>query len=164
MLKTLGYAALVWTLASVNAAAFEENNSENEHQAQKQRPLSPTPADLEQFTLAPADVGENPSDLPLEGGTPLFQISGYAMFVASGTDLATTEMGMARGLGEGNPLASNRSVRLLHHLVGPAAVWWTTSELQKNGKTKLATTLRIALMAAYGYATLHNLRQVGGIP
>lgn len=163
MLKTLGYAALAWTLVSVHAAAFEENAPDKESEEQTERSLAPKPADLEQFTLAPADVVEHRGDLPLEGGTPLFQISGYGMLVASGTDFATTEMGMAQGLDEGNPLASNRSIRFLHHVVGPAAVWWTTSELQKSGKTKLATTLRIALMAAYGYATLHNLRQVGGI-
>jgi hypothetical protein len=49
-------------------------------------------------------------------------------------------------------------------VVGPAAVYWTTERLQKSGKTKLALGLRIALMAAYSYAAIHNLRQVGGLP
>jgi hypothetical protein len=48
--------------------------------------------------------------------------------------------------------------------VGPAAVYWTTERLQKSGRTKLALGLRIALMAAYSYAAVHNLGQVSGVP
>ncbi len=51
----------------------------------------------------------------------------------------------------------------MHHVVGPAAVYWTTERLQKSGRTKLALGLRIALVAAYGYAFVHNLRQVRGL-
>jgi hypothetical protein len=49
-------------------------------------------------------------------------------------------------------------------MVGPAAVFWTTEQLRRKGKDKLALTLRIALIAAYGYATVHNLRQAGELP
>jgi hypothetical protein len=86
------------------------------------------------------------------------------MFAASAADFATTELGLARGLREGNPLAGDRGLRLVHHVVGPAAVYWTTEQLRRKGKDKLALALRIALMAAYGYATVHNLRQVSGLP
>jgi hypothetical protein len=171
MLKTLAWAALASCIALTNAAAFGQNAPQNEPEEQKDReailrPLAPTPADLEPFNLRPTDSDSvaRGADFQPEGGSPLFEISGLGMFAASGADFATTEIGLARGLGEANPVASNRSVRLVHHVIGPAAVWWTTAELQKNGKTKLATALRIALMGAYGYATLHNLRQVGSVP
>jgi hypothetical protein len=163
MWKTFGCATLVLCLASASAAAFEDASQNDEEQTKAARTLAPTSADLEPFSLRPTDVGPRTGDVSVEG-SPLFQISGVAMLAASGADFATTEMGISRGLAEGNPIASNRSVRLLHHVIGPAAVWWTTTELQKKGKTRLATSLRIALMAAYGYATLHNLRQVSGIP
>jgi hypothetical protein len=169
MLKTLGWAALATCLALTNATAFAQNTAIDEPEEQADhdgnvRPLAPTPADLEPFDLRPEASGTRDVDFQPAGGSPLFRISGFGMFAASGADFATTEMGLSRGLVEGNPVAGNRSIRLLHHVIGPAAVWWTTAELEKNGKTKLATALRIALMGAYGYATLHNLRQVGGVP
>lgn len=165
MLKTLVCAALASSLASVNAAAFEDHAPRNEPEEREKegvRPFGPTPEELDQFTLQPTDVGTRNGDV-LPEKSALFTFSGFGMFAAAGADFATTEIGLSRGLEEGNPVAGNRSVRLLHHVVGPAAVFWTSAELEKNGKKKLATTLRIALMAAYGYATLHNLRQVGGI-
>jgi hypothetical protein len=169
MLKTLVCAALASSLALVNAAAFalEDHAPENEPEEREKeegvRPLAPTPEDLDQFTLKPSDVGRRSGDVPEAEKSPLFTFSGFGMFAAAGADFATTEIGLSRGLEEGNPVAGNRSLRLLHHVVGPAAVFWTSAELEKSGKRKLATTLRVALMAAYGYATLHNLRQVGGI-
>jgi hypothetical protein len=165
MWKTLGCAMLVWNLAPLNAVAIDDaKNTDSEEQKTAPRSLEPTPEELARFSLQPTDVGARGDAFPAQGGSPLFQIAGFGMFAAAGTDFATTEIGLSRGLEEGNPIASNRSLRLLHHVVGPAAVWWTTSELQKKGKTRLATSLRIFLMAAYGYATLHNLRQVGGTP
>lgn len=166
MRKTLGCAAIAWSLALANAAAIEDHATPNhpEQREQQVRSLQPTSADLETFSLRPTDIGPTYDVLPDEGGSPLFQLTGLGMFAASGADFATTEIGLSRGLAEGNPIATNRSVRLLHHAIGPAAVWWTTAELQKRGKTKLATSLRIVLMAAYGYASLHNLRQVHSMP
>ena len=56
------------------------------------------------------------------------------------------------------------SVHRATHIVGPAAAWCTTERLKRSGQAKLALSRRIALMAAYSYATIHNLRQVGTIP
>jgi hypothetical protein len=123
------------------------------------RPIAPTQTEIESFQLPrPTEVS-----IP-DGGSPMFQVSGVGLFAASAADFATTEWGLSRGLQEGNPVASQRGVRLLHHVLGPAAVYWTTERLQKSGKTKLALGLRIGLMAAYSYAALHNLRQTGSIP
>jgi hypothetical protein len=93
----------------------------------------------------------------------LFHAAGLGMFAASAADFATTEVGLSRGLQEGNPAASNRGIRVLHHVVGPAVVYWSTERLEKSGRTRLALGLRIALMVAYSYATVHNLGQVSGI-
>jgi hypothetical protein len=128
---------------------------------EKPRPLQPTQEELERFQIPRGDIE---AVTPFPESSAALQISGFGMFAASATDFATTELGLARGLSEGNPVASDRALRLVHHVVGPAAVYWTTEHLRRKGKDKLALTLRIALIAAYGYATVHNLRQVSGLP
>jgi hypothetical protein len=128
---------------------------------EKRRALEPTEDELAAFQLQPGAIE---SVKPFPESSALFQISGVGMFALSAADVATTEIGLARGLTEGNPAASNRALRLVQHVAGPAAVYWTTERLRRNGKEKLALALRIALVAAYGYATVHNLRQVGGLP
>ncbi len=126
---------------------------------QQMRPIEPTEAELESFQLPrPAEISTP------DRGSPMFELSGVGLFAASAADFATTEWGLSRGLQEGNPVASQRGVRLLHHVLGPAAVYWTTERLEKNGKAKLALGLRIGLMAAYSYAALHNLRKTGSTP
>jgi hypothetical protein len=143
---------LLFLLAASNAFSTEE--------PERERTIQPTPDELERFELPRP---ETPASLSAEG-SPLFEFSGVGLFAASAADFATTELGLSRGLQEGNPVASQRGVRLVHHVVGPAAVYWTTERLQKSGKTRLALGLRIALMAAYSYAAIHNLRQVGSLP
>ncbi len=142
-----GFAVLVFLLLAASSLASES------------RSIFPTQEEIERFQLpqpAPEDS--------LEANSVLFEASGLGLFAASAADFATTEWGLSRGLQEGNPVASRRGVRLLHHVVGPAAVYWTTERLQKSGKTKLALGLRIALMAAYSYAAIHNLNRVSGVP
>jgi hypothetical protein len=129
---------------------------------EQERTIQPTRDEIENFELPRPNVpaeGSIPTD-----SSPIFEFSGVGLFAASAADFATTEWGLSRGLQEGNPVASQRGVRLLHHVVGPAAVHWTTERLQRSGKTKLALGLRIALMAAYSYAAIHNLHQVNGAP
>jgi hypothetical protein len=129
---------------------------------EQERRIQPTQDEIESFELPstnrPAEVS-----IPTDN-SPIFDFSGVGLFAASAADFATTEWGLSRGFQEGNPVASQRGVRLLHHVVGPAAVYWTTERLQRSGKTKLALGLRIALMAAYSYAAIHNLHQVNGVP
>lgn len=97
--------------------------------------------------------------------TAAFQFSGMGMFGASAADLATTEWGLSQpNLQEGNPIAGNRGVRVVHHVLGPAAVYWTTEKLRQSGRPKLALALRIGLMAAYSFAAVHNVRQVHAQP
>ena len=145
---------LLFLLAASNAFSTEE--------PERERPIQPTPDELERFELPPPDRPADGVSLPGDG-SPIFALSGAGLFAASAADFATTEWGISRGLQEGNPVASQRGIRLVHHVIGPAAVYWTTERLQKSGKTKLALGLRIALMAAYSYAAVHNVRQVGGL-
>jgi hypothetical protein len=143
-----GFAAVLLLLVHASVAASER------------RSLEPTQEELESFELPRPE-----SEISLSGdGSTWFDVTGVGIFAASAADFATTELGLARGLQEGNPAASQRGIRALHHVVGPAAVYWTTERLQKSGRTKLALGLRIALMAAYSYAAVHNLGQVSGVP
>jgi hypothetical protein len=121
----------------------------------ERREIQPTQQELERFQLP--RTATDGLDLQTDVSS-LFKISGWGMFTASAADFATTELGISRGLQEGNPVASNRGARLIHHVLGPAAVYWTSDRLQKNGKPRLALGLRLALMAAYSYAAIHNLR------
>jgi hypothetical protein len=123
------------------------------------RPIRPTQEEIERYAIP------RPAALPAPvGGSPFFEISGFGLFAASAADFASTEWGLSRGLQEGNPVAGRRGIRLAHHVVGPAAVYWTTERLRRSGKTKLALGLRIALMSAYSYAAFHNLRHTSAVP
>jgi len=146
-----GFAILLFLLTAENALATEKPD--------QKRPIQPTQDEIESFELPPPNLPAIPAD-----SSPIFEFSGVGLFAASAADFATTEWGLSRGLQEGNPVASQRGIRLVHHVVGPAALYWTTERLQKSGKTKLALGLRIAVMAAYSYAAIHNLRQVEGLP
>lgn len=120
--------------------------------------IEPTRSELGAYRLPGNEVmyGIGPNE-----GAPLYQAAGWGMVAASAADLMTTEWGLSRGLSEGNPVASGRGLRIATHVVGPAAVWWTTERLEQSGRPKLALSLRIALMAAYSYAAIHNVRKVG---
>lgn len=149
-----GFAILLFLLAAENARATVKPDQE--------RPIQPTQEEIESFELPPPN---RPAEVSIpDDSSAIFEFSGVGLLAASAADFATTEWGLSRGLQEGNPVASQRGIRLVHHVVGPAAVYWTTERLQKSGKTKLALGLRVALMAAYSYAAIHNLRQVEGAP
>ena len=100
-------------------------------------------------------------DIP-EKGT-LFKFTGAGMFAASAGDLLTTEYGLRQtGIYEANAFAENRSIRIATHVVAPAVTWWATEKIHKKGHPKLALAIRIGLMVAYSYATMHNVRTVHG--
>ena len=123
--------------------------------------LEPTQSELETYRL-PGNEGKY--GIGATEGSPIYEAAGWGMFAASAADLMTTEWGLSRGLSEGNPVASGRGLRIATHVVGPAAVWWTTERLEESGRPKLALSLRIALMAAYSYAAIHNVRKLGATP
>lgn len=168
-IRALGVSALLLTLAASPLAALEERADDAPGEADDSTPsaprsVEPTDEEIARYQLPQTDILAPVDATFVPEPSPMFQVSGFGMFAASAADFTSTELGISRGLQEGNPVASDRGMRLVHHVVGPAAVWWTTERLQRQGKTKLALGLRVALMAAYGYATLHNMRQVSGLP
>ena len=93
----------------------------------------------------------------------LFQGFGIAMFAASTADVATTEWALSRPQNyEANPLMANRGVRIAAHAALPAAAWWTTEWMQKQGHRKAALFLRIGVTAGYSFLALHNSRSALG--
>lgn len=94
----------------------------------------------------------------------LFSGLGVGMFAAASGDAASTEWGLSRaGVYEANPLMRSRAVRIGTHVAVPAAMWWASDYLYNKGERKLAWAMRIGVVAAYGYATLHNVRTVSGL-
>ena len=89
----------------------------------------------------------------------LFKTLGVGMFLASGADLASTEIGLNRpGIAELNPTQQNRAVRLSTHVAAPALVWWLSENVRRGGKPKLALFMRIGFAVAHSYAVMHNVR------
>jgi hypothetical protein len=123
--------------------------------------IEPTQSELEAYRLPASDIL---TDIDVTESSPIYDVTGWGMVAASVADVATTEWGLSQGLSEGNPVASGRGLRIATHVVGPAAVWWTTDQLDQAGHRKLALSLRIALMAAYSYAAIHNVHKVGTTP
>lgn len=142
--------ALALALALTSGAATDDET---------RRTIEPTQRELAQFQLTP-----EPDFLSAAGSSAVFRMSGVGMFAASAADLVTTEYGLTRGLTEGNPAASQRGLRLATHVVGPIAVYYASDRLQKAGKTKTALLLRVSLMVAYSYATIHNARLIHSSP
>ena len=89
----------------------------------------------------------------------LFRIMGWATYGTSYSDLLTTEIGLANGAIELNPLQRNCLVRTTTHAATSFAVNYTTAKLYHSGHEKTALWITIATAATYGYVIAHNLRQ-----
>jgi hypothetical protein len=140
-IATCGLAVSI-SLFTISTAFAEEANKDEE----EQRIILPEPA---------------PVDLTVESDNGFFRFMGVGMFAASAGDIGTTEWGLRQdGIYEGNPISTNRGVRIATHVVAPAVVWWTTEKMHKQGRKKLALVLRIGLMVAYSYAAMHNIHTV----
>lgn len=89
----------------------------------------------------------------------LFRALGYGTYATFGGDAVSTELALANGSSELNPFQDIRAVRIGSHVAVPVLVNYATAELYHNGHKKTALWVRIATVAAFGYATAHNLRQ-----
>jgi len=87
----------------------------------------------------------------------LFRALGYATFVTKGGDLISTEYALAVGGHEVNPLLEHRGARLATSIAVPALANWGTAVIYQK-HPRLAFWARVALVAAWGAATAHNLR------
>lgn len=94
-------------------------------------------------------------------GSTLYRALGLATYGAIGADLTTTELGLARGLVEGNPIQRHRAVRIVSHVA--LGIFWNeylTEGLRKKGHPKAALWMRIAAVAAYGLLTARNVHLI----
>jgi len=135
-------------------------SADDEEGEEPTRTIEPTQSELAQFQLT--DRTRDLSAPP--GGSAGFRATGISMFAASAADIATTEWGLSEGFVEGNPLVTQRGVRIATHIAAPLAVYWATERLHRSGKPKLAWFLRISIMAAYSYAAIHNTRVIASSP
>lgn len=96
------------------------------------------------------DSGEDrPGDRPKWGPILL-----YSSLHAG--DLITTEIGLSRGLREGNPFAQDRGSRLALHAGSLGLEIWADTKL----KGKWKWVFRGSMTAIHGYAIVHNIRQI----
>jgi hypothetical protein len=115
----------------------------------------------------PARIAEHPFRVrPFDDDSSgAFTSIGVGMFVASGADLLSTEIGLGRpGIVETNPMQQGRTLRIATHVAAPAAMWWITEKVRRQGKPKLALLMRIGFSVAYSYAVMHNVRTIDSLP
>lgn len=102
----------------------------------------------------------NSTEAGIESGPQgtLFRLLGTTAYFVSAGDYVSTHYALRNGYEELNPLQRNEGARLAAHVALPVLVNWGTAELHKDGHEKVALWIRIGMVAAYGYATAHNLR------
>jgi hypothetical protein len=74
------------------------------------------------------------------------------------TDLATTELCLARGCAEGNPLMRDRAVRTTFHVAAAVGLAKLDQWLDRRGHHGLAWVGRVGFGAGAAAVAVHNLR------
>jgi len=119
--------------------------------------------DLSRFRLSsdPAQVSpRGPKDEPGK----LYRILGWMTYGTSAADVITTEVILARGGGELNPLMRNRAVRIGSRSVFCVAFNKSTEYLRtKKGHPKIALWMRISIVALHGYVVARNVHVARGL-
>lgn len=78
----------------------------------------------------------------------------------AGADLATTEYALSQpGFYELNPIMREQWVRISSKVAVTGFVYWHSAKVRKTNP-KLALAYRLAVVALWGYATAHNLREL----
>lgn len=76
-------------------------------------------------------------------------------------DLGTTEVILAQGGREVNPLMSdNRAARITVKAVSVVGVYAIAGKLEKRGRPTPAKTLKVILIVVQAFAIAHNLQQI----
>ena len=96
--------------------------------------------------------------------SPAFRAMGWAVIGSASADIASTHYALRGGGREANPVAPGgiKGIAAVKAAT-TVAVLWGTDELRKSGHEKTALWLRVATVAAWGYATAHNLRVGRGL-
>ena len=95
----------------------------------------------------------------------LYKTLGFALIGTSAGEAWSTEWALrSADVREANPLmATNTEARLALKISTTALVFVGSDYAHSKGHTRAALWLRIACVAGYGYATLHNLRTAGAL-
>ena len=88
----------------------------------------------------------------------LFRVLGWTTYGVMAGDVVSTDLALSRGGYEMNPLQGNRFVRISSHVAFGLTMNYMSAKVYKSGRKKTALWMRIATVAAFGYATAHNLR------
>jgi len=146
-------------VASPTAARAEEKAGE-ELRAYIEAQLS----DLGQFSLSidPTQVGPHGPVQPDEPGK-LYRVLGWMAYGTSAADVITTEVILARGGEELNPLMRNRTVRIGSHIAYPFVFNEITEFIRKKGHPKIALWTRIAVVGILGSVSARNAHVARGL-
>lgn len=98
---------------------------------------------------------------PIEAGEAEWILAG-----AAAADLVTTEIALARvpGAIEGNPLMTDRAVRIAARVAVTGAVIGVHRSLKRKGEDRKAKLLLVAVAAAWTAAAVWNARQIARAP
>lgn len=88
----------------------------------------------------------------------------FAIYLARSGDVVSTEFILAAGFHETNPFMRERAVRITTAIAGPVLIELGARRLERDRHPRWAFALRVAAMAAWGYATAHNLRLLRARP
>jgi hypothetical protein len=116
-------------------------------------------SDLSRFHLPsdPSQVGPHGPVPPEDEPSKLFRALGWAVYGTSAADVVTTEIGLARGRHELNPVMRNRAVRIGAHVVVPIAVNKTTEFIRSEGYPTYALIIRMAVVGMWGFTSARNI-------
>jgi hypothetical protein len=138
----------------VTGAAHAELKDGEEFRAYIEAQLS----DLSRFRLPePSQVGPHGPVPPKDEPSKLFRALGWAVYGTSAADVVTTEIGLARGRRELNPVMRNRAVRIGAHIVVPIAVNKTTEFIRSEGYPTYALVIRMAVVGMWGFTSARNV-------
>lgn len=159
MKKTLLF--LFAILAAAPAAARAEEKAGKDFRAVIEASMT----DLSQFHLPSTAMQVDPESpvQPKDEPGKLFRGLGWAVYGTSAAEIVTTELLMARGGYERNPLMRNRAVRIGVHIVVPVAVNKATEFIRKEGLPRYALWIRIAVVAMWGFTSARNIHIAGGL-
>ena len=87
-----------------------------------------------------------------------FDIMGKGLYITRAGDVISTEVALARGAREGNPLMKRRTFRIASLAMAPA-IFYATKRIHKT-RPRLAFWLRVGAVVGWGSVMVHNLRVV----
>ena len=122
-------------------------------------------SDLSQYCLScdPLQVIRHDPVMPSHEAGKLFRALGWATYGVSAADVISTEMFLARGDSELNPLMRNRAIRIGSHIAYPIMINKGTEYVRKKGHPKIALWTRIVAVGILGVVGARNVHVAVGL-